>query len=58
MTPRPAHRPRQDPAAARVNLHVRVHPSTRAAIDAEAKRSGESAGQVVDRIARALVSGG
>lgn len=44
-----AHRPRQDPAVARVNLHVRVHPDTRAAIDAEAKRSGESAGQVVDR---------
>lgn len=55
---RAAHRPRRDPAAARVNLVVRVHPGTRAAIDAEARRSGESAGQVVDRIARALVSGG
>lgn len=51
---RPAHRPRRDPAAARINLVVRVHPDTRSRIAAEARRTGESQGQVVDRLASAL----
>ena len=51
---RPAHRPRRDPSAARVNLVVRVHPDTRARLAAEARRTGESQGQVVDRLAHDL----
>lgn len=53
--PRPRHRPRQDPSAARVMYAVRVHPSTRAAILAEAERTGESQGQVVDRLVQSLL---
>lgn len=51
---RPAHRPRRDPAAARVVRSYRLHPDTIARIDAEAKRTGESAGQFVDRLAATL----
>lgn len=51
QSPRPAHRPRRDPDVVRVNLVVRVHPSTRASVVAEAKRTGESQGQVIDRLA-------
>lgn len=51
---RPAHRPRQDPTAARVSRGFRVRPSTLAMIDSEAKRTGESAGQVIDRLAARL----
>jgi hypothetical protein len=51
---RPAHRPRRDPTAARVVRSYRLHPDTIARIDAESKRSGESAGQVIDRLAATL----
>lgn len=51
---RPAHRPRRDPVAARVNLVVRVHPHTRLRLAAEAQRTGESQGQIVDRAAEHL----
>lgn len=50
----PAHRPRRDPSAARVVRSYRLHPDTIAKIDAEAKRSGESAGQVIDRLVAGL----
>ncbi len=45
-----AHRPRRDPSVARVTRSYSVHPDTVARIAAEAERSGESAGQVVDRL--------
>ncbi len=48
------HRPRRDPAAARVSRTYTLHPSTVARIDATAKAAGESAGQVVDRLAKSL----
>jgi hypothetical protein len=51
QTKRPAHRPRQDPAASRINLRVRIHPETHLAIDASAKRTGKSAGQTIDQMA-------
>lgn len=51
---RPAHRPRLDPTMTRVVRSYRLNPKTIAAIDAEAKRTGESAGQVVDRLALGL----
>ena len=54
VEPAAAHRPRRDPSAARVNLVVRVHPDTRARLAAEARRTGESQGQVVDRLAHDL----
>ncbi len=49
-----AHRPRRDPSVARVTRSYSVHPDTVARIAAEAKRSGESAGQVVDRLTAGL----
>ena len=52
--PRPAHRPRLDPAAARVSRGFRCRPDTLARLDDEAKRTGLSAGQVIDRLARTL----
>ena len=52
--PRPAHRPRQDPAAARVSRGFRCRPDTLARLDDEAKRTGLSAGQVIDRLAAGL----
>jgi len=54
---RPAHRPRRDPAAARVVRSYRLHPATITKLDAEAKRSGESAGQVIDRLVQGLDHG-
>jgi hypothetical protein len=51
ITPAPAHRPRRDPSAARVVKSYRLHPDTAAKIEAEAKRTGESQGQIVDRLA-------
>jgi hypothetical protein len=51
---RPAHRPRLDPSAARVAKTYRCAPATIAKIDAEAKRAGISAGQVLDRLAERL----
>lgn len=51
---RPPHRPRRDPAAVRVNLVVRVHPMTRVRLADEAARTGESQGQVVDRLAEQI----
>jgi hypothetical protein len=48
------HRPRRDPTAARVVKPIRVHPDTARRLDAEAKRSGISTGQVVDRLAESL----
>ena len=48
--PRPAHRPRRDPGAARVPLAVRVHPDTRAKIEALARAMGVSQGQIVDEV--------
>lgn len=51
---RPAHRPRRDPTAARVMLALRVHPDTRSRLACEAQRSGESQGQVIDRLVRGL----
>jgi len=54
VIPRPAHRPRRDPKAARVVRSYRLHPDTIRAIDAEAKRTDEGAGQVVDRLAAGL----
>lgn len=48
-TPRPAHRPRRDPLAARVTKSYRVHPDTARKIAEESARTGESQGQVVDR---------
>lgn len=54
VLPRPAHRPRRDPAAARIIKAYRVHPDTALAIAGEATRSGESQGQVVDRLADGL----
>lgn len=49
----PAHRPRQGKEA-RIVRSYRVDPSTAKVIDAEAKRSGESQGQVVDRLAKEI----
>jgi len=51
--PRAAHRPRKDPAAARVTASYRIHPQTRQAIIAEAAETGESQGEVLDRWAAA-----
>jgi hypothetical protein len=51
---RPVHRPRRDPTAARVVQAYRLHPDTIARIDAEAKRTGEGAGQVLDRLSAGL----
>lgn len=51
---RPAHRPRRDPNAARVVKSYRLHPDTIDRLDVEAKRTGESAGQVIDRLARRI----
>ncbi len=51
---RPAHRPRRDPSAARVVRSYRLHPDTAARIVAESRRTGESQGQVIDRIVAAL----
>lgn len=50
----PPHRPRRDPNAARAIRSYRLHPDTIAKIDAESKRAGESAGQVIDRLASTL----
>lgn len=52
---RPAHRPRRDPAAARVVRAYRVHPDTADRIVAESKRTGESQGQVIDRVVAAQI---
>lgn len=52
--PRPAHRPRQDPTAARVVKSYRLHPDTALKIEIEARRTGESQGQVIDRLAKSL----
>lgn len=46
---RPRHRPRKDPAAARVLKSFRLHPSTVVRIISEAKKYGESQGEVIDR---------
>ncbi len=53
-TPRPPHRPRLDPKAARVVRSFRLHPATVERLDGEAKRTGESGGQVIDRLAKDL----
>ena len=50
LIPRP--KSRQDPAAVRVVKCYRVHPDTAEAIADEAKRSGLSQGQVIDRLAK------
>lgn len=55
--PRPAHRPRRDPAAARVAKGYRLHPTTADRIAAESRRTGESQGQVIDRIISAILGG-
>ena len=52
--PRPAHRPRRDPSAARQTKCLRLHPATIARLDAEAKRAGTGVGVVVDRLAATL----
>lgn len=49
---RPRHRPRKDPAAARVVKSFRLHPNTIAAIVDEAQEHGESQGEVIDRWAQ------
>lgn len=45
---------RLDPLAVRVPASFRLHPDTVRRIGREAKRTGESRGQVVDRLARGL----
>jgi hypothetical protein len=50
----PAHRPRRDPAAARVNLVCRVHPTTRARLDAARAKTGEGLGELIDQLALTL----
>lgn len=55
MEAAPAHRPRRDPSAARVNLIVRVHPDTRKLLAEISSNSKESQGQVIDRLVRAAV---
>ena len=54
--PRPAHRPRRDPGAARVVKSYRVRPDTAEKIEAESKKTGESQGQIIDRLAGHLSS--
>ena len=44
----PAHRPRRDPTAARVSRGLRCKPVTWEGVDVEAKRTGKSAGEVLD----------
>lgn len=51
---RPAHRPRRDPSAARVNLTCRVHPDTRRRLDEARAKSGEGLGELIDRLAATL----
>jgi len=51
---RPAHRPRRDPTAARVNQSYRLHPQTIAKLAREGRRTGEGAGVVIDRLACSL----
>lgn len=51
---RPANRPRRDPSAARVIKSYSIHPDSAAKIAAEAQRSGESQGQVIDRLVQGL----
>jgi prepilin-type N-terminal cleavage/methylation domain-containing protein len=51
---RAPHRPRKDPAVTRINRTYRLHPVTIVKIDGESKRTGESSGQVVDRLAEKL----
>lgn len=53
-TTKPAHRPRRDPAAARTTKTLRCHPDTWARIEAEARRTKDGCGQVVDRLAASL----
>jgi len=55
--PRPAHRPRRDPKAARVIKSYRLHPDTALKIARESKRSGESQGRVVDWLISRLFPG-
>jgi len=51
---RPANRPRLDPTAVRISRGMRCHPDTWTRIDAEAKRIGRSAGEVIDRLSGSL----
>lgn len=51
---RPANRPRRDPGAARVIKSYSIHPDSAAKIAAEAQRSGESQGQVIDRLVQGM----
>lgn len=44
----------RDSKAARIVRAYRVHPTTAAAIEEESERTGESQGQVVDRLATGL----
>lgn len=48
--PRPVGRPRQDPNALRIPVSVSVHQDTFAFLIAEEQRTGESKGQVIDRV--------
>ena len=48
---RPRGRRRRDPEAARIMCAYRLHPATASAIRREAARTGESQGQVIDRLA-------
>ena len=50
----PVGAPRRDPTAARVVKSYRVHPTTAAKIEAAARLSGESQGQIIDRMAQKL----
>lgn len=47
-------RPPLPPGRARVHVTLRVDPLTAEAIDGESERTGESLGQVVDRLAEPL----
>ncbi len=46
--------PRRDPKAARIIRSFRLHPDTIGRLAREAARTGESAGQVIDRLATTI----
>lgn len=54
---RPANRPRRDPGAARINKSYMLHPTNAARVEAEAKRTGESQSDVINRLVQGLDHG-
>jgi hypothetical protein len=54
MGPRPAHRPRRDPAAARVTICARVAAETQRRLAEHRRQTGEGLGTLIDRLVAAM----